>query len=177
MKFLFNTKLIILFLLLIIIIESAALYFGSKPENNFLLPPFDFGDSAWEDGYFSANGSWISDTKLANPIQTINIECFKDWGYCNESMSQLSDGNFLYLTNTLYTIKEWGSQKIITESEPSLLNCVTNDLVIDRARKQVISTRITIENTESLCEGIEDKPIISKLGDGMDRIRQIQEQK
>lgn len=169
-------KWLTLVLFIVALIEGWIIFVQSKPENTVLLAPYFFSDSQWNGGYFNAHGSWISDTKLAIPVQTIELTCFKDFGYCITADAGLQD-NFLSVGINLSTIETWDSEKIITKAEPSAAGCVTNRIEIDRATKRVISSRVTLDNKTGFCEGIEEKPIVSYLGDGLKRLDVIKNQK
>lgn len=170
-------------LLIIVLFEGWIIYKLNNTLNNIedkiILPSFYFSelDPKYTDDFFSAKGSWISDTKLAYPAQTTEITCYKNWGYCIENNAQLGIGNVLSVDSTLQPIDLWTKDLITTKPSESAFGCVEYTSRIDRINKRVTSIRTTKNNKEGLCEGIQDAPIVSYLDDGQERLNKIKSQK
>ena len=96
-KKILSLKLLFGVVLIVAILEGVIIYHMSNPVNNFLLPPYYFGDlrESGSDGLVTAKGSFLSTTDLAFPIQTTNIECWKEFNHCWIADASLSDHNFL----------------------------------------------------------------------------------
>jgi hypothetical protein len=171
-------KILVIILLIIAIGEASIIYNQRNILQEIYLPTYYFSeaDPRIVDDYFTAKGSWVSDTKLANPAQTTEIHCYKDFGYCVDSTAELFDGKTLSLFNELYEIDTWSKDTITTKPSKTLGRCVEYTMKIDRVRKKVTSLRTTIDNTSEFCEAIQDAPIISQLGDGQERLDKIRGQ-
>lgn len=173
-------KKVALGLLILALLEAWIIYKLYNFEDRILLPGYNFSefDSSIEDTFFSATGSWISDTKLAFPAQTTELSCFKNWGYCIESQASIQGdvGNYLSVWNSLYEIGSWTKDEITTKPEDSVAGCIEYTIKIDRLNKRVTSLRTT-KNNQGFCENVSDEPIASYLGDGLDRIDKIKSQK
>jgi hypothetical protein len=171
-------KIVAILLLLVALAEGWVIYKLQEVGQQIYLPSHYFSeiDSNIADDFFTAKGSWISDTKLVNAAQTTELHCYKDFGYCIDSTAQISDGKTLDLFNDLYEIESWTKAAITTKPTKSAVGCVEYILKIDRVRKKVTSLRTTIDKSE-LCNMLQDAPIASYLGDGIDRQNKIKEQK
>lgn len=165
-------------LLILVLLEAWLIYKLYKFEDRILLPSFHFSelDPNFQDTFFTAKGSWISDTKLAFPAQTVELSCYKDFDYCIETQGTIAEGNFLSVWNTLYPIDVWSKELITTKPDESAAGCVEYTIKIDRINKRVTSLRTTKNNTKGLCENVSNEPIASYLGDGLDRIDKIKNQ-
>ncbi|MEK7199767.1 MAG: hypothetical protein AAB212_07605 [Bacteroidota bacterium] len=62
-------------------------------------PPVSLPSHSFTDGgnFIIAKGSWISDTKLSDQAQTVQVHCQEDWGYCVETIAAIghAGGNML----------------------------------------------------------------------------------
>lgn len=122
------------------------------------------------DGLVTVHGSWLSSTAvLANPLQTVEIECFRDLGHCFSYTAELSDDNYLSVSSELYEIEDWREDMVITR--PNKFSCVEYQLTLNRRSKTATNIRHTINNTSEFCTGIQNEPITLTLGDGDRRIQ------
>lgn len=132
-----------------------------------MLPPYHFGDifrdDTINDKYVTVEGTWISDTKLADPIQTTKLECWRDFGYCIDNTARISNG-YLHIDTTLHKISSWIRDEIRCEENESAL-CTTYSLIIDRKNSTVTNVRNTKKPKPKGCEWIQDEPIFMHLGD------------
>ncbi len=115
-------------------------------------------------GYITAEGSWVSDTKLASSVQTTRLDCWRDKGYCIDSTAQIN-GDFLRVDNTYCQIKSWTPDEITFEDNDTAL-CTAYSLHVDRKNKTVTSVRSTKSPKPKGCEGIQEEPIFLHLADG-----------
>lgn len=170
-----KNKIIIIAFLIICIAEGIVIYAQSKIESNVILPSFQYTDISknypeFEDNYITAKGSWVSDTKLANPLQTVELTCDNSLGYCEEVIGELFDNKLLTVSSTSYKIAVWTKDKIVTDPESTAAGCVNYIITIDRKLEQVTSLRTSKNTKTTSCGILEDKPIVSKLEDGLNRI-------
>src|SRR3989339_682147 len=154
--------------LIIAILEGHWIYKTSKPENTTLMPTYSFVDLGKDRGLVSAQGSWVSTTKLAIPLSTINIDCWESLGYCWFSTAQLVD-NYLSSDTDMKEIAYWGDDLIETKPTKSAAGCIEETYRLDRRARVVIFSRRTVDNTTGLCRGIGDEPITANLGEGFKR--------
>jgi hypothetical protein len=165
-------KFLFLISLIVAILEAGWIYRSSDLTNVVSLPPYSFYDS--KDDFFGvvgASGSWISTTKLANPIQTVEIECRKEDGYCRIMDSSLSGEKYLSVGSTVEKIARWTDDVIETVPSPTAFGCVEYFYRLDRRSEVVTSTRKTVDNETGLCKGIQEEPIVMHLGDGLERLQ------
>lgn len=151
------------------ILESGWIYLSSDLTKSILLPPYSLVDSV--EGLVIASGSWISTTDLANPIQTVQIECWKDFDHCWIMDSSLTDDKFLSLGSSIEEISKWTDDVIETVPSVTAAGCVEYFYRIDRRSRVVTSTRRTVDNKIGFCEGVQEEPIVMHLGDGLERLR------
>lgn len=172
------TKIFILLLLVIIIVEGYIIKKVKQTYNDMYLPSYYFSeyDKKYEDNFFSAKGSWVSETKLANPYQTTEINCFKDSGLCYETNAYITEENLLSVYNEIHEIDKWNPSLITTKPNLTSFKCVEYQINIDRVNKTVTSLRTTKDNKTGLCKGVSDEPIVMQLQDGENRIHKIQSQ-
>lgn len=164
---LLNIKLFFLIILVVAIFEGVIIKSMSNPVNNFLLPPYSFYDSG---DLVTAQGSFLSTTYLANPVQTSYIRCWKDFNTCWIAESTVSDNNFLSTNLDVQDIRYWNDDFIETEPYTPLAGCVEESYRIDRRSKTVNYTRRTLVSKEELCKGVQKEPITATLGDGLKRL-------
>lgn len=167
-------KLLFWIALIITIIEGVWIYFSGNLINSVGMSPYQFIDlkdsNPPDDSLVTAQGSWISTTNLAFPLSSVKIECWKDFGHCWIADGTIMDNNFLSVGLDLKEISIWNEDFIETKPSKPLLGCVEETYRLDRRSKVVTFTRRTIDNTSESCKGISDEPIVSKLGDGLERI-------
>lgn len=174
-----NYKILFWIFLIIAILEGLWIYYSSNLENTIDMGGYSFNDSI--DGLVTAEGSWLSTTQLAFPLSTAHIECWRDFGHCwiadatimnfekNSLTSKLFKDNFLSVGLNLKEIAVWNDDYIETKPSSPLLGCVEETYRLDRRNKVVTYTRKTIKTTD-MCEGVLKEPMVSKLGDGFDRL-------
>jgi len=134
-------------------------------DRQIMMPNYSYTDDG---NYIFAQGSWISTTDLAEPLQTINFECQKKTMTCISVDSTLSQNNTYLSGHVEYIdIDKWNDEEIV--SFPSIFGCVDYTYRIDRKAKTIVSQRTTI-NTEGTCKAFQKEPIILTLGDGEKRI-------
>jgi hypothetical protein len=171
-------KIFTVILLLIAIGEGWVIYYLQDIGQRVYLPNYYFSehDPKYTDDYFTAKGSWISDTKLADAAQTTEIHCYKEFGYCFDTTARIFDNKLLTASSELYEIVAWSKDEIVTKSPQSAFGCVAYMMKIDRRNKRVTSVRTTIDNQSGACQGVQDTPIASYLGDGIERQNKMKAQ-
>lgn len=123
---------------------------------------------AWMDmdndvGLVSAQGTWMSDTELANKANTVVLECWKSFNHCFASQAEITEYGGLYLGTDLYEITSWGYDEIKAKSGTTF-GCFEYELTVDRINQKVFSIRKQT-GTDGLCEGMSDKPLMIYLSD------------
>lgn len=170
---LLNFKILFWIFFFVACVEAFYIYRSSSPSNTFLLPPYHFYDSKDDssDGLVTASGSWISSqTDLAFPVSTLNIECWKEFGHCWVADATIMDNNYLSSGLTLKEIQYWNDDFIETKPSDPGAGCVEETYRLDRRSKTASYTRRTVDNKTGFCEGIQNEPITATLGDGLKRI-------
>lgn len=166
-------------ILLIAIGEGVWIYLSSNLANRIITAPYSFidlrDDNPLEDDLVTAEGSWVSSVdSLAFPIDSVSIECWKQFGHCWVAHATLMDEQkfdpFLSLGMDLYEIQYWNDDFIETKPSKPLAGCVEEVYRLDRRSKTATYTRRTI-NTSAFCEGVSKEPIVAKLGELEDRIK------
>jgi len=145
-----------------ICIAVAILYVKLGTSSPVSLPSYSFTDGG---NFIIAKGSWLSDTKLSDQAQTVQIHCQQEWGYCIETIASIghAGGNMLTIWTEFWRIKEWGEDKISFRENNSAM-CVNYNYSIDRKNQTITSTRTT-KLPKIGCEEISEAPIFSHLGD------------
>lgn len=157
--------------LFVAIIEFIYIYLTHDLTRVVSMSPYYFGDSG--NRLVTAHGSWISSqTDLAFPLSTVNIECWKDFGYCWVVDATLMDINGYYLSSgsNLHEIQYWTDDFIQTKPDSPAAGCVEEFYRLDRRSKTATYTRRTINTSGSMCEGISEEPITATLSDGYKRL-------
>ena len=167
-----NFKLLFGIVLIVAILEGIIIYYASNPINTFLLPSYYFSDlrESGLDGLVTAEGSFLSTTDLAFPVQTSHIECWQEFNHCWFADATLSENNFLSTGINLQEIKYWTDDFIETKPTSSAAGCVEDSYRLDRRSKTVTYTRRTLNNKTGICEGIQEEPITASMGDGLERL-------
>lgn len=166
-------------LFVIALLEGWYIYSTYDLKNRILLPSYSYTDSLYpqsssssqpEDISVGVKGSWLSDTELADPIQTVDIFCFKPSMQCTMTDAAIQESNsFFFSTNTTtLEIARWDEREIVTV--PNRFSCVEYVYKIDRKSETTSSIRRTINNSSGLCNGVQGEPIVMTLGDGYKRI-------
>lgn len=155
----------------VLILTIVSLVFWNKistPINSVLMAPYNYSETG---DLVSVRGSWLSsDTALANPLQTTQIECWERFGHCFVYYAELKEDNYLSVNSETYEIQSWTNDTILTK--PNKFGCVDYQLSINRRAETVTNIRLTTDNTSELCKGIQKEPITLTLGDGLKRIEQ-----
>ena len=174
-------KILIGFLIVLALAEGWFIYMTYNVEKRIIpLHSFIFHNSLTEQGfadtYVSAEGTWISDTGLANPIQSSSISCLRDSMVCVEARGEVSNDGYLIVDTNLFDIGTWNEREIVTKPDDSAVGCTRYIMRFDRIQKQVTATRTTIKNTDE-CSGIDKNPIHLYLGDGLDAWNKLRDKK
>lgn len=152
-------KRIIIILFGVVVFLIGLFYFNQE---EIQLPPYYFTDGG---DFIIAKGSWLSDTKLSDKAQTVQIHCQQDWGYCIETIASIGHvgGNLLSIWTEFWKIKEWNEDKILFY-ENSTATCVNYNYSVDRKNQTITNTRTTKLPKGKFCEDISEEPIFQHLG-------------
>jgi hypothetical protein len=172
MKKFFSFKIFFWILLIIAIMEGFWIYLSTNLSNRINLPLHSFYDSG--EGLVTAEGAWVTPIKVAFPLSTVIIECWKEFGHCWIADATISDNTFLTAGLGLKEISEWNKDYIQTKPSEPLMGCVEESYRLDRKSKIVTYTRRTVKTSDA-CEGISEEPIVAKLGDGYERLKLYKE--
>jgi hypothetical protein len=155
--------------ILILVIASLVLWMKiSSPANSVVMGNYSYTETG---DLVDAQGSWLTpDTNLANPLQTVEIQCWQRFGYCFVNYAELNEGNYLSVNSEIYEIDRWADD--IIQSKPNKLGCVEYQLTLNRRAETVTNIRHTIDNTTEFCKEMSKDPITLTLGDGYKRIMQ-----
>ena len=172
-----KTKFLIGLLVMIVFAEGWIIYKTYNLENRVIpLNSFIFnnGLKGYADNYVSSEGTWVSDTELAYPINSSIITCVKSAGFCIEALGQLSSSGNLIVDSTIFDIQTWNEREIVTS--PNLGLCTRYIMRLDRIQKQVTSTRTTIKNVDE-CVAVDKAPMHLYLEDGLKAWQRLQKKK
>ena len=126
------------------------------------LGTFSFYDNG---SYVTAEGTWTSDTDVADPLQISKLDCWQNWGYCIEANARVSNG-YLRVYTDYWEVADWGQDVLTIKDRESAL-CVNESLRIDRKNKVATFTRATKQPKPDSCADISDEPIVMHLADGI----------
>jgi len=158
-------KYVVPFLIVLAFILGFILSYNNKyPVGLGLFSFTDLGDDP-AIGLIGIEGTWVSDTKLARPIQTTSIDCWKKYALCIETTAEVTKDRQLILDTTYWDIAGWSKDKILVKDNETAL-CTNYTLNIDRKNKIVTSVRSTKKPKSRNCEWIQDEPIFMRLSDG-----------
>jgi len=178
-----NYKLFFWIILTVAFLEGLWVFNTVNFENKISMGAFSFNDS--DDRLITAQGSWISTTQLAYPLSTAKIECWKEFGHCwiadatimdfeeytlPSPLSKIFKHSNLYVGLNLKEIAVWNDDFIETKPYVPLSGCVEEIYRLDRRSKVVTYTGNTIKTTDT-CDSVSKESIVSKLGDGFERLR------
>lgn len=163
-----NYKFLFWIVLIVAILEGGWIYLSNDLKKRINMSPYSFYDS--RDGLITASGSWISTTNLAFPLSTVKIECWKQFGHCWIADATIMDDNHLSVGLDLKEIARWEDDYIETKPSKPLMGCVEESYRLDRRSQFVTYMRTTVNNPTELCKGVSKDPIVSKLGDGLERL-------
>lgn len=135
---------------------------GFTQKHPVSLGIFDFSDNG---NYVMVEGTWTSDTDVANPLQISKLDCWQNWGYCIEANARVSNG-YLRVYTDYWEVTDWGQDVLTIKDRESAL-CVNESLRIDRKNKVAIFTRATKQPKPDSCADISDEPIVMHLADGI----------
>lgn len=123
------------------------------PQGRPWLPPLLVALDYWDAGFASARGTWTSfGGGMAFPVQTSEIKCFKDMGYCFESVATFRDG-ILNASQNVHEIEQWDQYQITTKSEKGL--CInSNTTQINRATKSVTGIIVYTNKGDAFCKDL-----------------------
>lgn len=167
-----NYKVICFVLLAFVVLEALWIFFLKDLTNSIKMLPYSFSDSV--DGLVTAEGSWISPIRFANPLSTTTIKCYRDSKICLIADATILDAGFKdkYLSSglKLVIILEWTDGYIQTEPSIPITKCIEESYRLDRKNKVVTYTSTKIDNSER-CSDYQDTPKVSRLGDGEERLK------
>jgi len=118
-------------------------------------------------GYAVAEGTWIftDGTKLADPMQTSKIECWRDEGVCREAIASVSGSiNLLGVDTYVMSITKWSETEIVAEDDSA--RCVSYTLSLNLTSKQ--ATKFRRNKGGESCDFVAQEPQILKLVEGFD---------
>jgi hypothetical protein len=133
----------------------------------------DFTTKSWNDGFFSAKGSFENQSAIEPgdelPLQTNVVTCLKSDNTCTVATADVFD-RYLDLDVSYFDIASWTDQEITFADDSPI--CVTNSYVIDRAaqtvtlivRKRAVIPDYALKSPLHPCDNIKDANI--DLADG-----------
>jgi peptidoglycan hydrolase-like protein with peptidoglycan-binding domain len=127
------------------------------------LPMLHIFTDSWDDGYFSASGTWVYEGQYL-PQQTSNIKCRRELGICIDSTAYYG-GSGINLDTEIFYIERWNKSEIITK--PADAACTRYVIRINRVQKSVTAIRSTISN-ERYCKKVDKEEIHMTLKDGFE---------
>ena len=119
-------------------------------------------------GYFKASGTWIFEDgkeKMAFPLQTTEIKCYRNLGICVEVEAYIGYGDMLMVDSELYEIERWDAYEIMTK--PYDYESVRYFLRVNKLHKTVKKYRTTLKTKED-SKGIDIQDKYMKLIDGFE---------
>lgn len=149
----------LLTILLILDFFYLAWMYDYSEKHSLIMPTYFFHDGG---DWVTAEGTWLSDTKLADASQTTQLSCRKNDGYCHEVIAAIRRG-FLSLYDTYWEIENWAPEKITFKENNSAI-CVSYNYFIDLKNETVTSIRTTKTPKLEGCEDIMNEPIHMHLG-------------
>lgn len=158
-------------LLVVAVFEAATIYYLNI--DYVKLPTYSFVDLGELGGLVTAEGSWVSSEKPESPFQTVDIQCWQNWGNCIIAVATYNhDNNFLSNYVDIGEIAEWTDEYIQTKpAKPMEGSCVEEYYRLDRRSELVTYTR-NIISQDDICKGKE--PIVYTLKEGYERFRVYQ---
>jgi hypothetical protein len=145
---------------------AMAIYYN-LPQRRIYLPSLIVILDGWDAGIVSAQGTWTSDANKALyppvfPDKASKIVCYKDLGYCFESIATLKE-NLLHADQETLEIERWDQERVITRPKPEGV-CGQFAMSISRAMKSVDG--LIVRTAESgLCNSFPKEQRL-RLGDG-----------
>jgi Putative peptidoglycan binding domain len=133
------------------------------------LPSLDVFIDFWDNGYFSAKGTWVlSNEGMAWPEQTSKIDCYRASKMCVEATSivrgDVTDRRLSIDTDS-YEIERWDEHEIVTK--PLQFGCTRYVRRVNRAQKSVTGIR-SMTSTQGDCKGIDNTEKYMVLSDGFE---------
>jgi len=161
-------KNVLIFLFFLVVLLEALFIKNLYNKRATNLPPYSFHltELPPDDAYLTVKGSWVSDTDLAFPFQTITLKCYKKIGHCFKFEADINDG-YLFTHVDLLEIETWDEERITLE--PEELECVTYETEINLINEEVTSIRRETKNS-GFCENTNTEPIYLRLQDGYERL-------
>jgi hypothetical protein len=122
------------------------------PNRAPMLPPASVSTDWWDRGLTSARGTWTNSggPPMAFPVQTSHLSCFKDIGYCFESVATFRDGLLNSFLN-LYTIVNWDERQVTASGNDGLCQ-TSNSIVIDRVTKSATAIITYGHRDDPMCK-------------------------
>ncbi len=133
-----------------------------------MVPTMSFTPEMWNDGYFSAKGSW-ENSSATEPgdrmiLGTVDVSCNKSSNTCTVSSADVFD-SYLNLDVTHYDIDTWDDRFITFHDDSSI--CANDAFVIDRngrtvnlaARKKTKIPDYALKSSLHPCDGKIDKNV------------------
>jgi hypothetical protein len=121
------------------------------PQGRPLLPPLVVSLDYWDAGFVSGKGTWTSfGGEMGFPVQTSEIKCSKDMGYCLESTATFRDG-FLNVSLDMHEIDRWDQYQITTKTETGLCG-TSNPMQINRPTKSLTSIIVYTNKRDAICK-------------------------
>lgn len=136
-------------------------------QNPPLLPKLRVFLDTWDQGYVSAEGTWIIEgEKSGRPIQTSRLECHMNRKICTEATTHMT-GNYLSVGVEEHSIERWDSHEIVTKpSDSGAMRCVRYTTRIGRTSRTVTGLRLRISE-DGLCKDFTPE-LRLRLVDGME---------
>ena len=114
----------------------------------------------WDKGYVKVEGTWTivgKESYWPFPVQTTEIHCYKDRGYCFDATAILTETNLLDVDQEVYTIAHWDEYVITTKTQNTWFCFPSFTMRIGRLHKSVTAfcTRMQEELKLNLTDGFE----------------------
>ncbi len=127
---------------------GAKKYFGPIATITALWPVKTFSKKYWTNGYFRAEGTWVTvSPKRAVDVNTAIVQCSKDEGQCIEGTAFVFNGMLGADLNVLQ-IERWDEHEIVTKPDDAA--CARNVLRISREQNRVIEVQ-SVFKTDGPC--------------------------
>jgi hypothetical protein len=137
------------------------------PQRRVYLPFLIVMLDGWDAGIVSAQGTWTSDANRVmypsgSPDKASKIVCYKDLGYCFESIATLKD-NVLLANHESWPIEHWDAERVTTRPESEGI-CLKSAISINRKMKSV-DALVVRANDGEFCNGFPKEQHL-RLSDG-----------
>jgi hypothetical protein len=147
--------------------ESIQVAYKETQKPYVMVPRLSVTTSIWN-SYASAKGTWVIEGQEQGiPLQTTEIQCYKEMNQCFEATAMLQDGDYLASWLDTHEIDRWDDVEIVTKRD---LNCVRYTMRISRVQKTVSALRAKI-NDSTTCKSVQDPDLRLRLADGMEALK------